>query len=157
MQTSLKIGGTAPDFEGEDQYQNRFRLSAYRGLKKVLLVFYNFDWNPSCGMFISEIQEALAALEKAGFQIVGVSVDSIYSHRAWAVKLGVGFPLVSDFSRKITDMYGVSEPAGYSRRAVFIIDKSGIIRYMRICGKGEIPSVENIIEEIQSMRKRGEI
>ncbi len=155
MQCGLKIEQTAPDFEGEDQFKNRFRLRAYRGLRNVLLVFYDFDWNPSCSMLLSGIQNELKALEKGGFQVAGVSVDSVYSHRAWAGKLNLGFPLVSDFSREITRKYGLNEPAGNSRRAVFIIDKSGIVRFAKVCDRGETPSIENLLEQIETMRKQG--
>ncbi|MDR8410817.1 peroxiredoxin [Nonomuraea sp. 3-1Str] len=126
MQHPAAVGAVAPDFELQDQHGTPVRLSDFRG-RKVVLVFYPLAFSGIC-------QSELAALRDltADAQILTVSVDSLFTHRAWADQEGYGFPLLSDFwpHGQVARAYGVFDDAkGIARRGTFVIDGEGVIRW----------------------------
>ena len=133
---TLKVGDTAPDFtlarhNGEDVW----RLSDQRGKKNVVISFYPFAFSPTCSVQIPTYQEHLARFEELGAEVVGVSVDSRYANAAWAERLGgISYPLLSDFypHGEVAAAYGVMRPQGMAERALIIIDKAGIVRYIDV-------------------------
>lgn len=129
----LEIGMKAPDFEGIDQNGKTVRLADFSG-KKVLLYFYPRDNTPGCTAQACNIRDNYKELLDKGFAIVGVSSDSEKSHRNFADKYSLPFPLLADPSKKILNDYGVyGEKKMYgksvmgTRRTTFIIDGNGII------------------------------
>ena len=93
----------------------------------------------------------MASFEELNAQVLGISVDSVHSHRAYAEKLEVTFPLLADFHPKgeVSQAYGVwRDDWGTSRRAVFIIDEAGLVQYREIVAKG-VPDVAAILEEVR--------
>ena len=147
----LNTGDTAPEFAGEEQYGNVIRLSNYRGKWGLLLVFYTFDWNPINMLLMTDFQRNMHLFNELNIKLAGVSVDSVYSHKEWARRLSIEFPLISDFSRRISESFGVLDPRGFARPAIFIIDKKSVIKYSKIYLVGEKPSAETISEIIREM------
>jgi peroxiredoxin Q/BCP len=129
----LKEGVKAPAFEGIDQNGNTIRLSDFSG-KKVILYFYPKDNTPGCTAEACNLRDNYSALLKSGFAVIGVSIDNEKSHKGFASKYSLPFPLIADTSRKIVTDYGVfREKKLYGKsflgivRTTFIIDEKGII------------------------------
>ena len=123
-----EIGEEAPDFALVDQDGNEIKLSDFRG-KNVILAFYPFDFSPVCTIEFGCFQDDLSKLNDLNAQVLGISVDSKYSHKEFATKLGLNFTLLSDFNKEVCKLYGTLKPEGFSERAYFIIDKHGIVRF----------------------------
>jgi len=131
--TQLKEGMKAPPFEGIDQNGKVVKLSDFSG-KKVILYFYPKDDTPGCTAEACNLRDNYNALLKKGFAIVGVSMDSEKSHKNFAAKYSLPFPLLADTSKKILNDYGVwREKSLYGKtflgivRTTFIIDEKGVI------------------------------
>jgi len=132
--TPLPVGTPAPDFELPDAQGDLVRLSDSQG-KPLILVFYPLDWSPGCSQQLDLYQQELDEFEKRGVNLLAVSVDSIYSHGAWASVRGITFPLLSDFHPKgeVSRRYHVyRETDGFSERALYVLDAEGIIRYAHV-------------------------
>ncbi|HZR47222.1 MAG TPA: peroxiredoxin [Candidatus Manganitrophaceae bacterium] len=136
------------------------KLSDYRG-KNVVLAFYPADWSPVCTSELSLIQETLDEIRDYNAEILAVSVDNVYSHRAWAEKLHLTYPLLSDFwpHGAVAREYGVfREKDGISNRAIFFIDDAGTIRERWVAEDPTIAPGLNIIfdalEKIQGTRQK---
>jgi peroxiredoxin len=128
------VGSQAPDFTLPDADGKLVSLSDFRG-KNVVLVFYPLDWSPACSDQLSLYQSESVEFAWHNAQVIAISVDSMYSHGAWAVVRGITFPLLADFHPKgeIARRYGVMRSTdGFSDRALYIIDSDGIIRYKNI-------------------------
>jgi alkyl hydroperoxide reductase subunit AhpC len=91
--------------------------------------------------------------EAAGAQVVGISTDSIYSHEAWAKSLGgISYPLLGDIHRDVVKRYGVYWPElNACRRATFVIDREGTIRFVERYGKGELPDPDRVLAEVKKI------
>jgi thioredoxin-dependent peroxiredoxin len=131
--TQLKEGMKAPAFEGTDQNGKTVKLSDFAG-KKVVLYFYPKDNTPGCTAEACNLRDNYNALIRKGLVIVGVSMDSEKSHKGFAGKYSLPFPLIADTSKKIISDYGIwKEKSLYGKtflgivRTTFIIDEAGII------------------------------
>ena len=129
----LKEGMKAPLFEGTDQDGRTIRLDDYAG-KKVVLYFYPKDNTPGCTAEACNLRDNHKNLLKEGFTVIGVSIDSEKSHKGFASKYSLPFPLIADTSKKIVNDYGVfGEKKMYGKsyfgiiRTTFVIDENGII------------------------------
>jgi peroxiredoxin Q/BCP len=129
----IKEGSKAPSFQGIDQNGNKISLSDYKG-KKVVLYFYPKDDTPGCTAEACNLRDNHELLLKKGFAVIGVSPDSEKSHKKFAGKFSLPFPLIADESKKILNDYGVwGEKQMYGKtyfgviRTTFIIDETGII------------------------------
>jgi thioredoxin-dependent peroxiredoxin len=129
----LKEGMTAPGFEGIDQNGKSIRLSDFTG-KKLVLYFYPKDSTPGCTAEACNLRDNWDSLLNKGFAVIGVSPDNEKSHKGFAGKYSLPFPLIADTSKKILSDYGVwGEKKMYGRsflgvtRTTFIIDEKGII------------------------------
>ena len=157
----LKVGDAAPDFElpaitGKEK--RKFKLSDFRGKKNVLLAFYPLDWSPTCTTEMSGFKTDLHKFSDFGAEVVGISVDSIYSHMAWQEKaIGGDYTLASDFwpHGEIAKKYGVfreSEPLpGISNRAIFIVDKQGNIAFAKSYDLGQVPDNEECLMALKGL------
>jgi peroxiredoxin len=150
----LGVGLVAPDFVLPDAHGKAVRLSDFRG-KPVVLVFYPLDWSPACSDQLSLYQMELEEFRKRGAELLAISVDSIYSHGAWALLRDLQFPLLSDFEPKgaaarLYDVY--REQDGFSDRALFIIDAEGIIRYKHVSPKlHQIPDIYELFDALEQI------
>lgn len=152
--SGLPVGTKAPDFSLPDANGDLIRLSDYRG-RNVVLVFYPLDWSPACSDQLSLYQSELAEFERANAPLLCISVDSIYSHGAWATVRGLTFPLLADFHPKgeVARQYGVMrDSTGFSERALYIIDAEGMIRYKHISPKlDHIPDIYELLDQLKQL------
>ncbi|WP_338876621.1 thioredoxin-dependent thiol peroxidase [Spirosoma sp. SC4-14] len=130
---NLNIGDPAPDFSSIDQNGNPVKLSDFRG-KKVVLYFYPKDDTPGCTAQACSLRDNYTSLKAAGYEVLGVSVDDVKSHKKFAGKYDLPFTLVADTDQQIVEAYGVwKEKSMYGRtymgtvRTTFLIDENGII------------------------------
>ncbi len=129
--TPLPPGTTAPEFALPDASGHLFQLSEHRG-RPIVLAFYPLDWSPGCSQQLDLFAQEHDQFERRKAVVVGISVDSLYSHGAWASVRRIPFPLLADFNPKgdVARQYGVfRERDGYSERALYVLDERGIIRY----------------------------
>ncbi|MEE9273863.1 MAG: redoxin domain-containing protein [bacterium] len=132
---ALNAGDAAPDFDLPQAQGagDSIKLSDYRGKKNVLLCFYPFDFSAVCSEQLPGYQSQSERFEKANCEVLGISVDSPFSHAAWAEKHGIRFPLLSDFfGKSAVKAYGLLHEKGFSNRAVILIDKEGKIVHMEV-------------------------
>ena len=123
------IGQQAPDFRLKASNDSEIALSDYRNQKNVVLVFYPLDFSPVCSNQLPEYSSRKADIEANDSVILGINRDSVYAHKAWAQAFGIDVPLLADMTGEVARSYGVYiEAAAISTRAVFIIDKAGVIR-----------------------------
>lgn len=128
---AVEVGQPAPDFTLKDQHGVPVRLSELRG-KKIVLVFYPLSFSPVCHGELAAIRDGFADSVPPDVQVLAVSVDSMFSQRAWADQEGFSFPLLSDFwpHGEVARAYGVlDEDRGLALRGTFIIDGDGVVRW----------------------------
>jgi peroxiredoxin len=152
----LPVGIEAPDFTLPDADAKEISLSDFRG-KNVVLVFYPLDWSPACSDQLSLYQSELAEFEKHDAVVIGISVDSLYSHGAWSAVRGITFPLLADFhpNGEVSKLYKVMrQTEGFSERALYIIDKKGIIRYSHVSPFiHHIPDIYELFEQLEEINQ----
>jgi peroxiredoxin Q/BCP len=129
----LHVGGPAPLFEGKDQNGNTIKLLDYQG-KKVVLYFYPKDDTSGCTAQACDLRDNKEALQRAGYEIIGVSTDDEISHQKFMNKYSLNFTLIADTDKQIVQLYDVwKEKSMYGRqymgtvRTTFLIDAAGII------------------------------
>jgi peroxiredoxin Q/BCP len=126
--TRLRVGDSAPDFEGQTSNGTPIRLRDYLGKRNVVLYFYPKDDTKGCTIEACSFRDKLQSIAALWTEVVGVSVDTVESHREFAKKNNLNFPLVSDHDKRISKSYGVlSEDGSRAERTTFIIDKEGKI------------------------------
>ncbi len=133
------IGTRAPDFELPSQYGEPIRLSAYRG-RPVALVFFPLAFSGTCTTELRELRDHLGLFTIAGVELLGISVDSKASLRAWAEQERYDFRLLADFwpHGAVARRYGVFlEDRGYAARGTFLVDAAGIVRDSFVSPPGE--------------------
>jgi peroxiredoxin len=130
MATHLKAGDKAPDFTLPSHRDRDVSLADFAGKKNVILVFYPLDFSPVCSVQIPDYQGNYAEFKNHNVEILGISRDSLFAHKAWAEDLGgVDFPLLADVTSDVAKKYGVFiADKGINGRAIFLIDKSGVIQ-----------------------------
>ncbi|MBD3403217.1 redoxin domain-containing protein [candidate division GN15 bacterium] len=151
---TLAVGDEAPDFTRKSHNEGDLNLAWYRTRKNVVLAFYPADWTPVCATQIPGYQQIIDEFDKHDCQLIGISVDSIPSHIAWAKSMGgLSFPLMSDYwpHGEIAQQYGVLTDRGFAERAVFLIDKQGIIRYIEVVDPAELPDTNELFRQIKAL------
>lgn len=137
---AVEVGSTAPDFTLNDYNKQEVTLSSFRGDKPVLLVFYPFAFSGVCQGELCQLRDEFAGYDGQGVQVLGVSVDTPFSLKAWAQQQDYQFPLLSDFwpHGAVADVYGVfNAQAGLAKRGTFLIGKSGVVRFAEVNEPGE--------------------
>ena len=155
MSAILSPGTTAPDFQLQVTPDQKLSLSELRG-KPVVLVFYPADWSPVCGDQLALYNEVLPEFQKHGAELVGISVDGIWCHTAYASARNLHFPLLADFEPKgaVARSYGVyHNDWGIAERALFVIDKDGVIRWSYMSPIGVNPGADGILEALENLSK----
>ncbi len=148
-----EIGQPAPEFRLKGPGGQPFVLAEYRGQRHVLLAFYPLAFSPLCSHQLPEIQREMQRFHALETEVLGISVDSWYANQEFARKLGLGFTLLSDFDRATCAAYGVLVPdRGYSRRALFLVDKSGRIAWRDIAPTPtDIPSTRDALAALEGL------
>ena len=153
----LSPGTRAPDFFlPSDSDDAIVTPKQFRG-RPLVLVFYPADWSPVCGDQLALYNEVLPDLEELDAQIVGISVDGIWCHKAYAGARHFKFALLSDFEPKgaVSRAYGVyDEQGGTSRRALFVIDADGVIRWSYLSPYDINPGADGIIAALEEVQGR---
>ena len=151
----IEAGERAPDFTLPDQDGKEVALSGFRG-GTLVLAFYPADFSPVCTDQLNVYQEVLGELEQRGVTLVGVSVDSAWTHKAFQAQLGVTIPLLADFHPKgeVAKAYGVwVEEHGVSARALVMIGPDGVVRWAhRSASPLEIPGANLIFDALDEQR-----
>ncbi len=129
---AVEVGDQAPDFELADQHGTPVRLSSFRGAKHVVLIFYPLAFSGVCTRELCALRDDFPEVNRDDIALLTVSVDSVFTHRAWSDAEHFNFELLSDFwpHGAVATLYGVFEPdRGLAARGTFIIDKDGIVRW----------------------------
>lgn len=148
--TALKAGTPAPDFKLPSTPDQCVSLSELRG-KPVVLVFYPADWSPVCSDQLGLYNELLPEFCEFDAQIIGISVDGIWSHLAFSKDRKLHTPLLADFEPKgaVARLYGVyNEKTGEAQRALFVIDPQGVVRWSYVSPVGINPGADGILKAL---------
>jgi peroxiredoxin len=151
--STLEAGARAPDFSLPDQSGNHTSLHDYGG-RPVVLVFYPADWSPVCGDQLTLYNEVLPLFEEHKAQVLAISVDGRWCHRAFAEQRGFGFPLLADFEPKgaVARLYGVYDAEnGLARRALFVLDGDGIILWSHVSPSNVNPGADGILNALEAL------
>jgi peroxiredoxin len=149
----LPAGVPAPDFTLSSAPDKSLHLGDFRG-RPVILVFYPADWSPVCGDQVALYNEILPEFREYGAELVGISVDSVWCHAAFARDRKLHFPLLADFEPKgaVARSYGAyREHDGTTERALFVIDRDGIIRWSFCSPIGVNPGADGILNALESL------
>jgi peroxiredoxin len=150
---AISVGAAAPDFTLKDQSQKEVKLSEFQGKKNVVIVFYPLDWSPVCTNEHICLVNDMKRFEDLDAQVLGVSVDSAWSHKAFAEKMGIKYPLLADFQPRgaVGEKYGVFlADKGITGRAIAIVDRSGKIAWFK---KYDIPTLPDVKEVSEALAK----
>ena len=151
----IEAGAPAPDFTLVDQDGGHVSLSDFRG-RTVVLVFYPADFSPACTDQLSVYQERLAEFEARGVQLLGISVDGAFCHKAFQSHLGLTIPLLADFHPKgeMSSRYGVyNEERGTTYRALVMIGPDGVVEWSyQAQSPLEIPGANLIFDALDQQR-----
>jgi peroxiredoxin len=143
---SIAVGQTAPDFALLNQEKKEVKLSDFAGKKNVVLVWYPLDWSPTCTNEHVCFVNDLKAFETLDAEVLGVSVDSVWSHKAFAEKMGIKYSLLADFHPRgaMSEKYGVYlADKGITGRAIAIVNKAGKVAWFK---NYDIPVVPDLKE-----------
>ena len=153
MTTILTAGTVAPDFTLQVTPDQKLSLSELRG-RPVILTFYPADWSPVCGDQMALYNEVLPEFRKHHAELIGISVDGVWCHAAFSKDHNLHFPLLADFEPKgaVAKLYGVYRPEGVSERALFVIDKDGVIRWSYCSPLGVNPGADGILECLEGSK-----
>jgi len=148
----LPAGTQAPDFSLNAAPDRTVTLSEFRG-KPVILAFYPADWSPVCGDQMALYNEILPDFREQGAEILGVSVDGAWCHKAFADARKLRFPLLADFEPKgaVSRAYGAYADSGVSERALFVIDAGGTIRWSYLSPMGVNPGADGILAALERL------
>ena len=143
---AISVGAAAPEFSLKDQNQKDVKLADFTGKKNVVVIFYPLDWSPVCtnehACFVNEMKQ----FEKLDAQVLGISVDSAWSHKAFAEKMHISYPLLADFQPRgaVGDKYGVYlADKGITGRAITVVDRNGNVAWFK---NYDIPTVPDVAE-----------
>jgi peroxiredoxin len=149
----LPTGTAAPDFRLHSTPDQQVSLSEFRG-NPVILAFYPADFSPVCGDQMTLYNEVLPEFRHFEAQLLGISVDGVWCHRAFAEARKLHFPLLSDFEPKgaVARAYGVyREGEGVSERALFVLDAQGVVRWSYVSPVGVNPGADGILEALAKL------
>jgi peroxiredoxin len=152
---AIAVGDTAPEFTLQNQDKKDVKLSDFRGKKNVVLVWYPLDWSPTCtnehACFVNEMK----SFETLEAEVLGVSVDSVWSHKAYAEKMHIQYSLLADFHPRgaMSEKYGVyMADKGITGRAIAIVNKDGKIAWFKNYGIPEVPDVKEVAAALQNVK-----
>jgi len=151
----LPPGTEAPEFELRSTPDQTVSLAEFRG-RPLILAFYPEDWSPVCSDQLALYQELLPEFQKFNAELIGISVDGIWSHLAFAKDRNLHFPLLADFEPKgeVARTYQVYRATeGTSERALYVIDGDGIVRWGYVSPVGVNPGADGILRALESLEE----
>jgi len=154
MSSKIKVGDKAPDFTLPDVDKKQRNLNEFLG-KKIVLAFFVGAFTSTCTKEMCEFRDSMARLIDLNAQVIGISVTDPFSNKAFTEKNRLPFPILSDYKREVTKIYGLELPNfaglnGYTvaKRSIFIIDQKGTVQYVWV---SDNPTVEPNYQEIQKI------
>ena len=154
---AIEPGKPAPDFTLFDTGKNKVSLSGLKG-KNVLLLFFPQAFTSTCTKELCAVRDDISRYSNANAQVIGISVDSVFTLKKYKEDQHYDFPLLSDFNKEVSALYGslynewILGMKGVSKRSAFVIDKAGIIRYAEVLeNAGDIPDFNTINEVLDSL------
>ena len=151
---TLKVGDIAPDFTLRSGKREDWHLQDFRGKKNVVLAFVPFAFSRVCSAQLPSYEAELDRFKDFDTEVVSISMDSTHALNAWGKSMQTSFPLLSDFypQGQVVDLYGVRNPLGMAERAVIVIDKEGVIRYIEVLNStGDMPDNEDLFEALRKL------
>jgi glutaredoxin-dependent peroxiredoxin len=156
---AIQIGQKAPDFSLFDSDKNKVSPADFKGIKNVLLLFYPLAFTGVCTKELCDIRDEIGRYSNDHVQVLGISVDSVYTLAKFKEIQQYNFPLLSDFNKTVSTAYDVLYPSftnmgmvGVSKRSAFLIDKEGVVQYAEILeNAGLIPDFKAIDDKIASL------
>src|SRR5271167_2151363 len=152
---SIAVGQTAPDFTLMNQEKKEVKLSDFAGKKNVVLMFYPLDWSPTCTSEHVCMVNDMKAFETLDAEVLGVSVDSVWSHKAYAEKMGIKYSLLADFQPRgaMAEKYGVYLPEkGITGRSIIIVGKDGKVAWVKNYDIPVLPDVQEVATALQQVK-----
>src|ERR1700733_9087991 len=151
----IAVGQPAPEFTLKDQSQKDIKLSDFAGKRNVVLMFYPLDFSPLCSNEHACFVNDLKQFESLDAQVLGLSVDSVWAHKAFADKLGITYPLLADFLPRgaVAEKFGVyMAERGVAGRAIAIIDKAGKIAWFKNYEYPNVPETKEIAQALGAIK-----
>ncbi len=152
----LSAGQLAPDFTLQSGFKNSMTLSKARG-HPVILAFYPADWSSVCGDQMVLYSQVLPLFQQYNASLYGISVDSVWCHQAFKEARKIQFDLLADFEPKgeVAKQYGVyNSQLGVDERALFVIDKQGMIAWSYLSPMGENPGADGILQALDNLKNQ---
>ena len=155
---AVEVGSKAPDFTLHDTALKKRSLSEFKG-KNVVLAIFPGAFTGVCTKTACTLRDSAEKLNSLDTQVVGISVDPPFSQKAWADQNNLNFPMLSDFSRQVVNQYGTALQnfagmEGYvsSHRAVFVLDKDGVVRYKWVSAPTDEPNYDEINQALAKLK-----
>ncbi|NDQ57201.1 MAG: peroxiredoxin [Acidipila sp.] len=152
---AVTVGQPAPEFALKDQNQQEVKLADFKGKKNIVLLFYPLDWSPVCSNEHACMVNDMKKFESLDAQVLGISVDSVWSHKAFAEKMKIGYPLLADFQPRgaVGEKFGVYLPEkGITGRSTFIIDKQGKVSWAKTYDIPTVPDVNEVAAALANVK-----
>jgi peroxiredoxin len=152
---SIAVGQTAPDFTLQNQEKKDVKLSDFVGRKNVVLVFYPLDWSPTCTNEHACFVNDMRSFDKLDAEVLGVSVDSVWSHKAYAEKMGIKYSLLADFQPRgaMSEKYGVYlADKGITGRSIIIINKAGKVAWVKDYDIPVVPDLQEVAAALTQVK-----
>lgn len=151
----ISVGQTAPDFTLPNQDKKEVRVSDFGGKRNVVLMWYPLDWSPTCTSehmcFVNDMKQ----FETLDAEVLGVSVDSVWSHKAFAEKLGIKYSLLADFHPRgaMSEKYGMYlADKGITGRAIAIVNKAGKIAWFKNYDIPVVPDLQEVAAALSQVK-----
>ncbi|MDF2187528.1 redoxin domain-containing protein [Paraflavitalea sp. CAU 1676] len=146
----IEVGQKAPDFTLYDSAKNKVSLSDFKG-KQVLLLFFPQAFTSVCTKELCNVRDHIDQYNQVNAQVLGISVDSVFTLAKYKEEQKLNFPLLSDFNKEVSETYGALydtfafDMKGVSKRSAFVIDEAGVVQYAEVLeNAGDLPNFESI-------------
>jgi peroxiredoxin len=152
---AIEVGQAAPDFTLQNQDKKEVKLSDFAGKKNVVLVWYPLDWSPTCTSEHVCFVNDMRSFDQLDAEVLGISVDSIWSHKAYADKMGIKYSLLADFHPKgaMSEKYGVYlADKGITGRAIAIVNKQGKVAWFKNYDIPVVPDVKEVASALSQVK-----
>jgi len=152
---SITVGQTAPDFTLQNQEKKDVKLSDFAGKKNVVLMFYPLDWSPTCTTEHACMVNDMRSFDTLDAEVLGVSVDSVWSHKAYAEKMGIKYSLLADFQPRgaMSEKYGVYlADKGITGRSIVISNKAGKVAWVKDYDIPVVPDLKEVAAALSQVK-----
>ena len=152
---AIAVGQTAPDFTLPNQDKKEVKLSDFAGKKNVVLVWYPLDWSPTCTNEHACFVNDMKSFDQLDAEVLGVSVESVWSHKAYADKMGIKYSLLADFHPKgaMSEKYGIYlADKGITGRAIAIVNKQGRVAWFKNYDIPVVPDVKEVASALSQVK-----